>query len=140
MGIVNVIIVLLILIAAFLVYRRLTNVLTEKDFWTPFIAITIALGTLIQANYKYAATVAIEKKIKNISESIARLIAENQVWTMRFEPEGGALKRMMQAREEINGFLDEVGTSKDKQNEILAVLDQMIEHDQKEVFEKQPME
>ena len=137
MGIVNVIIILLILIAVFLVYRRSANVLTEKDFWTPFIAIIIALGTLIQANYKYAATVVIEKKIKNISESIARLIAENQAWTMRFEPEGGALKRMMRAREETNEFLEEVGTSKDKRNEILTILDQMIEHDQKEIFEKQ---
>ena len=44
---------------------------------------------------------------------------------------------MVRAREEINEFLDEVGTSKDKRNEILAILDQMIEHDQKEIFEKQ---
>lgn len=130
------IIVLLLLIAAFLVYRRVTNVLTEKEFWTPFIAIVIALGTLIQANYKYAATIDIEKKIKRISESVARLIAENQAWTMRFEPVGGALKRMLRAREEIDTFLDEVGTSKEKRAEVLAILNQTIEHDQKQSLGK----
>ena len=132
MQLVNFIIIFLVIIAIFLIYRKLTNVLKEKEFWTPFIAIVIALGTLLQANYKYAATVEIEKKVKNIAESVARLIAENQAWTMRFAPEGGPLRRMQRAREEINTFLDEVGTPKEKRNEILGVLNQMIEHDQKE--------
>lgn len=130
------IIIIFILIAGFLVYRRLTNVLPEEAFWPPFIAIIVAIGVMIQANIKYAATVEIEKKIKNVSESVANLIAENQAWTMRFEPEGGALKRMQNAKNEINKFLDEVGTPKEKRDEILEVLNKMIEHDIKQAESK----
>lgn len=136
MRLVTFIIILLVAIVGFLIYRRVTNVLPEKEFWTPFIAILIAIATLIQANFKYAATVEIEKKIKNISESVAKLIAENQAWTMRFEPEGGALKRMQNAKEEINRFLDEVGTTDRKREEILGILNKMIEHDLKEAEAK----
>lgn len=77
-----------------------------------------------------------ESKIKNISESVAKLIAENQAWTMRFEPEGGALRRMQNAKQEINKFLDEVGTIKERREEILAILNKMIEHDTKEEEQK----
>jgi hypothetical protein len=87
-------------------------------------------------NSKLEEIKTIESKIKNISESVAKLIAENQAWTMRFEPEGGALRRMQNAKQEINKFLDEVGTTKERRAEILAILNQMIEHDIKEEEKK----
>ncbi|MDD5495941.1 MAG: hypothetical protein PHP46_02425 [Candidatus Omnitrophica bacterium] len=87
-------------------------------------------------NSKLEEIKTIESKIKNISESIAKLIAENQAWTMRFEPEGGALRRMQNAKQEINKFLDEVGTTKERREEILAILNKMIEHDIREEEKK----
>ena len=87
-------------------------------------------------NSKLEEIKAIESKIKNISESVAKLIAENQAWTMRFEPEGGALRRMQNAKQEINKFLDEVGTTKERREEILAILNEMIAHDIKEAEKK----
>lgn len=87
-------------------------------------------------NSKLEEIKTIESKIKNISESVAKLIAENQAWTMRFEPEGGALRRMQNAKQEINKFLDEVGTTKERREEILAILNKMIEHDIKEEEKK----
>ena len=87
-------------------------------------------------NSKLEEIKIVESKIKNISESVAKLIAENQAWTMRFEPEGGALRRMQNAKQEINKFLDEVGTIKERREEILAILNKMIEHDMKEEEQK----
>ncbi len=87
-------------------------------------------------NSKLQEIKVIESKIKNISESVAKLIAENQAWTMRFEPEGGALRRMQNAKQEINVFLDEVGTTKERRAEILGILNEMIEHDIKEEEKK----
>lgn len=136
MKLVILIIALFVFIAGFLVYRRVTGVLPEDAFWPPFIAVIVAIGIMIQANVKYVETVRLEKKMKNISESVAKLIAENQAWTMRFEPEGGALSRMQNAKQEINKFLDEVGTTKERREEILAILSKMIEHDIKKADKK----
>ena len=87
-------------------------------------------------NSKLQEIKVIESKVKNISESVAKLIAENQAWTMRFEPEGGALLRMQNAKQEINVFLNEVGTTKERRGEILGILNEMIEHDIKEEEKK----
>jgi hypothetical protein len=108
----------------------------KKHFGGALIAIVIALATLVQANIKYTETAKIENRMKKISESVAMLIAENQAWTMRFEPEGGALQRMKNAKQEINNFLDEVGTTKKRREEILSILNQMIEHDIKQAEQK----
>ncbi len=87
-------------------------------------------------NSKLEEIKTIESKIKNISESVAKLIAENQAWTMRFEPEGGPLRRMQNAKQEINKFLDEVDTTKERREEILEILNKMIEHDIQEAEKK----
>jgi len=43
---------------------------------------------------------------------------------------------MKNAKQEINVFLDEVGTTKERRAEILGILNEMIEHDIKEEEKK----
>ncbi len=131
------IIIIFILIAGFLIYRRLTSGLPEDAFWPPFVAIIVAIGIMIQANIKYTAVVKIENKIRNISETMAELISVNQAWSgARLSELEGVIDRMEKARMKINLFLDVVGTLPEKRKIILKELENMIEHDRKQLESK----
>lgn len=79
----------------------------------------------------------IESKIKNISETMAELIAVNQAWSgARLSELEGVIERMEKAKIKINSFLDAVDTSPAKRAEILKELDGMIERDKERLESK----
>ena len=70
-----VLVVILLAVGSYLVYKKWKLELTDQVFWMPFIAIVIATCNMIQSTIKYSEITKIEKLNKELAMKTSDLVA-----------------------------------------------------------------